>query len=81
MNNVDADNLITLELDAIERWTVFDRLQTLSIPCSCALGQPLRAEAMTAAAALQIWSVVQQVTQPRLALVQHLSNCWRQSVK
>ncbi|MEO0406397.1 MAG: Asr1405/Asl0597 family protein [Cyanobacteria bacterium P01_A01_bin.135] len=81
MNVTETDALMPLELDPIERWAVFDRLQALSIPCHCAYNQPLRVQVATVTAALQVWSVVQQATQPRLALAERLESCWRQPVQ
>ena len=80
MDNVDSTLAIALEIDPIDRWTVFNRLQELSIPCQCSCNQPLCVDIATVASALQVWSVIQQVTQSRGDLVSHLERCWRQMV-
>ncbi|MEM9009307.1 MAG: Asr1405/Asl0597 family protein [Cyanobacteria bacterium P01_F01_bin.86] len=70
----------TLEIDPIERWNVFYRLQELSIPCQCACGQPLQVNVATAAAAIQVWSVVRQFVSPRSLSVDHLNRCWKKQM-
>ena len=81
MHGLESSSTITLALNSIDRWAAFERLKSLSIPCHCSINRPLCVEIKTAAAALQVWSVVQQVTQPRLALAGHLEICWRQPVR
>ncbi|MEO1299235.1 MAG: Asr1405/Asl0597 family protein [Cyanobacteria bacterium J06636_16] len=82
MDTTEIDSLITLDLDPINRWNVFHRLQELSIPCHCACGQPLQVSVTTAAAALQVWSVARQFTASRCLVIDHLNCCWKkQTVK
>ena len=71
----------SIEINYVERWNVFNRLQELSIPCQCTCGQPLQVQVETATAAIQVWSVIQHLTLPRLASVEHLERCWKQRIK
>lgn len=60
-----------------DRWQVYQRLQELGIPCSCATGQPLRVHIADDAAAVQLWSVLRQLTAPRQELMFWLERCWQ----
>ena len=51
-----------VEISWTERWQVYRRLQELSIPCQCMSNQPLVAQFEDVTAAIQLWSVVRQVT-------------------
>ncbi|MGF1536851.1 MAG: Asr1405/Asl0597 family protein [Elainellaceae cyanobacterium] len=81
MNNADIDSAATLDLNPIERWSVFLRLQELSIPCQCGYNRPLRVDVNTAAAVVQVWSVVQRLVKSRNDLTAHLEQCWKQPVQ
>ncbi|WP_052050347.1 Asr1405/Asl0597 family protein [Leptolyngbya sp. KIOST-1] len=67
-----------VELDRINRWTVYHRLQALGLACDCGCDRPLSVAIDTPAAALQVWSVVQATTQSKLSLTDHLERCWQQ---
>jgi hypothetical protein len=69
----------TINVARQDRWQVYQRLQELDISCSCTLEQPLQAEIHGPADALQIWSVIQQITAPRQELVFWLERCWKVS--
>jgi hypothetical protein len=79
MDAIDFDAIATLDLDPVERWNVFNRLQELAIPCQCACGQPLRVDVETPTAAIQVWSVTQQLTVPREITLDRLERCWRKA--
>lgn len=81
MDATETDSAVTLEIDFIERWNVFNRLQELSIPCQCSCGQPLQVKIETAATAVQVWSVIRRFVLPRGASVEYLERCWRQAVR
>ncbi|WP_346292992.1 Asr1405/Asl0597 family protein [Sphaerothrix gracilis] len=81
MDATEIDSVTTLEIDPIERWNVFKRLQELSIPCQCTWGQPLRVRIKTATAAIQVWSVIQQFTSTSASSTAHLERCWRKPAK
>jgi hypothetical protein len=67
-----------VKLDQISRWNVYHRLRELAIPCECRCGTPLQVQVSTAAAAIQLWSVIQHFTSPQQDSVDHLERCWRQ---
>ncbi len=66
-------------VDAIDRWTVYHRLQQLSIPCRCDRGQPLQVQANNATVAIQVWSAIKQVTASRQDCLAWLERCWEAS--
>lgn len=80
MEMTESGRNISLELDPLDRWNAFNRLQELSVPCHCACGKPLSVEVTTPTAALQVWSVVRRLTQGRQEAIEILENCWRQVV-
>lgn len=59
-----------------DRWQVYQRLQDLGIPCYCSSDGCLQAEINTPTAALQLWSVVRQLTAKRCELTLWLHRCW-----
>ncbi|MGB3137868.1 MAG: Asr1405/Asl0597 family protein [Nodosilinea sp.] len=67
-----------IELDRVNRWNVYRRLQELDLTCSCGCDRPLTVAVCTPAAALQVWSVVQSSTAAKQDLVDHLESCWQQ---
>jgi hypothetical protein len=69
----------TINVARQDRWQVYQRLQELGISCSCTLEQPLQTQIHSPADALQIWSVIQQITAPRQELVFWLKRCWKAS--
>ena len=66
-----------LEVNWADRWQVYHRLQELTIPSWCVTDQPLKVRIDDVAAAIQLWSVVRQLTAPRQDLVCALERCWR----
>ncbi len=67
-----------VELDRVNRWNVYRRLQELAVVCECGSNQPLTVVINTPADALLVWSVLQAATLPKLALTDHLERCWQQ---
>jgi len=63
-------------IDPIDRWSVFYRLQQLSIPCRCDRGQPLQVQVNGTTAAIQLWSAIKQVTASRKEHLEWLERCW-----
>ena len=59
-----------------DRWQVYFRLKELEIPCQCKSYQPLLVDVQSAQSLVQVWSVVKQVSTPRLELAQWLNQCW-----
>ena len=81
MNCEASEPTVTLDIDLIERWNVFNRLKELSIPCNCSSGLPLVVSVETPAAAVQVWCVLQRCLMTRDASVRHLAQCWEHSIK
>lgn len=59
------------------RWPIYQRLTDLGVPCEYAPYQPLRVEVSSPLAALQVWSVVRQMSAPRETLIDWLEHCWQ----
>lgn len=66
-----------IEISKGDRWQVYRRLQELAIPCECGTNQPLRYQIQDVTAAIQLWSVVRQLTVPRRELAAWLERCWQ----
>lgn len=74
-SKLEADQII--EINKSERWIVYRRLQELEIPCRCGTNQPLSYQLNDVTSAIQVWSVVRQLTVPRWELASWLECCWR----
>lgn len=61
-----------------DRWQVYYRLVELDIRCQCGGFQLLKANIETATEAIQLWSIVRRVSQPRLVLAAALERSWKQ---
>lgn len=61
----------------LDRWQVYQRLQELQIPCSCATNQPLRVEINSVTQAMQLRSVLKQINCSRQELQQWVQHCWQ----
>ncbi|ELS03774.1 hypothetical protein Xen7305DRAFT_00034980 [Xenococcus sp. PCC 7305] len=72
--NKESQN-VTVEWS--ERWQVYHRLQSLEISCSCRINEPLQAAPDSPQQAIQLWSIVKQVTSNRHELVDWLNQCWQ----
>jgi hypothetical protein len=68
-----------IDIDAIDRWNVYHRLQQLSIPCWCQSGQPLQVRVNSVASAVQLWGVIRRVTASRPECIHWLHRCWQLS--
>ncbi|MEL6777595.1 MAG: Asr1405/Asl0597 family protein [Cyanobacteria bacterium J06597_16] len=60
-----------------DRWQVYHRLQELDIDCQCSGFKPLKVTLQTPTEALQLWSIVRRVSEPRQALVVALNQSWQ----
>ncbi len=78
--DLDCSDGIALELEQVQRWDVYHRLQDLSIPCWCTIGQPLRVAVNDASTLLQVWSVLKSCTASRQICLGWLEHCWQASV-
>lgn len=67
---------VMVEVSWADRWQVYQRLQELAIPCSCAIDKPLQIQITDAMAAVQLWSVLRQLNTSRQDMVRWLENCW-----
>ncbi len=67
--------IVTVEWSG--RWQVYSRLKALEIECSCRMNEPLQVVPNSPQEAIQIWSIVKQVTGNRQELVDWLNQCWR----
>ncbi len=62
-----------------DRWMLYKRLQELEIICHCSANNPLKVELSTPIAAIQMWSVLKQLSSSREELIDWLNHCWRNS--
>lgn len=65
-----------VEIERSARWMVYYRLQELQIPCRCSANLPLQVEIASPTDAIQLWSVLRQVSASRSQLVCWLNGCW-----
>ncbi|MGP1371771.1 MAG: Asr1405/Asl0597 family protein [Almyronema sp.] len=79
MDSVQPDLSSLPQLDRIERWNIYNRLQELAILCHCAKGQPLQVQINTVTELVQLWSVIQQFTAPRQTQLAYIERCWQQA--
>ncbi len=66
-----------IEISRCDRWQACQRLEELGIACHCREDGRLYAELNSPTTALQVRSVVWQLTAPRQKLIQWLEQCWR----
>jgi hypothetical protein len=66
-----------VEIDWLDRWQVYKRLQELDIPCCCESNQPLKVEIGNPSAGIQLWSVIRQFTISRQEMIYTLERCWQ----
>ncbi|WAL61609.1 Asr1405/Asl0597 family protein [Thermocoleostomius sinensis] len=65
-----------ISIPRCDRWQAYHRLQELHIPCICLEDGRLQVEITSPHAAVQLWSVMQQLTRPRQQLSNWLERCW-----
>jgi hypothetical protein len=79
-NNLDLQMTSEMvEINCSDRWSTYQRLQALEIPCLCSYYQPLKVQISSITSAIQVWSVVRQLQGSRQVLVTHLERCWQRS--
>ncbi|MBD2363178.1 hypothetical protein H6G36_18630 [Anabaena minutissima FACHB-250] len=61
-----------VEVNWLDRWQIYQRLQELDVPCWCEANQPLKVEISSPVAAIQLWSVIRQFTASRQDLISTL---------
>lgn len=76
-SDLNSQNDELIEIQCCDRWSAYQRLQELGIPCWCSYYQPLQVQIRSVAAAIQIWSVFRQMKVSRPVLIDHLECCWQ----
>ncbi|WP_088240695.1 Asr1405/Asl0597 family protein [Calothrix rhizosoleniae] len=69
-----------IEVDWLDRWLVYKRLQELEIPCSCEMNQPLTVQISNPVALIQVWSVIRHSSASRQQLIRILEKSWQQDL-
>lgn len=59
-----------------DRWQVYYRLQDLKIDCQCQSFQPLQVQITTPTQAMQLWSIVKRISDPRTVQIDRLKQSW-----
>jgi hypothetical protein len=67
-----------VEVNCLDKWQIYQRLQELAIPCWCATSQPLRVHIVDVNSAIQLWSVSRQFKMSRHDFINWLERCWEQ---
>jgi hypothetical protein len=75
--NLMSPNALRLEVDRIDRWFIYHRLQELMIPSWCLADGSLWVETHHVETAVLVWSVAQQYVNSRSTLVSWLERCWQ----
>uniref|UniRef100_A0A832H533 Uncharacterized protein n=1 Tax=Oscillatoriales cyanobacterium SpSt-402 TaxID=2282168 RepID=A0A832H533_9CYAN len=71
---------LTVQVSTIsrcDRWQASQRLQELSIPCTCSTDGQLHVEINHPIDVLQLKSVIEQLTATRPDLIHWLERCWQ----
>jgi hypothetical protein len=66
-----------IEIDSDRRWSLYNRLQDLGIPCECKAYQPLRIQLETVNTAIQFWQVFHHFHSSRQDRIARLEICWQ----
>ncbi len=69
-----------VEVDWLDRWLVYKRLQELEIPCSCETNQPLTVQISNPVDLVQVWSVIRHFSASRQQLIRILKKSWQQDL-
>jgi hypothetical protein len=67
----------SVEISRGDRWQAYHRLQDLGVSCTCLTNGSLVADINSPIAAVQLWSVVRQLTTSRQHLSDALEQCWQ----
>lgn len=76
----ETQSVRVVEVNRIDKWQVYQRLQALQISCHCAIDRPLQVEVADIGTAIQLWSVVRQFTASRSELIDWLNRCWYREI-
>ncbi|MEO1799634.1 MAG: Asr1405/Asl0597 family protein [Cyanobacteria bacterium J06629_2] len=77
----NLSNFQTIDIARTESWFAHRRFQDLAIASSISTGQPLRVEINDPQTAVQVWSVIRQVTGSRSKLIDWLEYCWEMPIR
>lgn len=66
-----------IDIDRVHCWSAHRRFQELSIQSSLSTGEALQVEISDPQTAIQVWSVVKQITGTRSELIEWLEYCWQ----
>ncbi len=79
MWDFSEDTAITTQLDVqqVNRWQVYQRLQELQVPCRCGCHRPLEVALPTPLKLWQFWNVVRRFSASRETLSHYLEQCWQ----
>ena len=66
----------TISISRSDRWQAYYRLQELDISCECLADGRFQVDISSPIAALQLWSVLKHLTEPRQHLATWLERCW-----
>ncbi|NEO28051.1 MAG: hypothetical protein F6K03_14500 [Kamptonema sp. SIO4C4] len=76
--NVQRDRASTVvEITSEQRWSIYQRLQELGLPCHCQAYQPLQVELSDTHAILQFWQVCRHLYASLPELRHWLESCWQ----
>lgn len=79
MNQSSLNSLVgqVVRVSRCDRWQAYQRLQDLGLQCACAGDGTLSVEVQTVGEAIQLRSVIQQLTASRSELIDWLDLCWQ----
>ncbi|MDJ0677789.1 MAG: hypothetical protein QNJ36_20805 [Calothrix sp. MO_167.B42] len=80
VNQEEVKGQQIVDVDWLDRWAVYRRLQELEIPCWCETNQPLTVQIHDPVALIQVWSVIRHFSTSRQQKIQILSKCWQQDL-
>lgn len=77
LTNPEAKISQVVGVSQIDRWLVYRRVQQLELTCQCFANKPLEVEIGNTQEAIQLWSVVKQITSSRRELIDWVDRCWQ----
>ena len=79
MNQPSLNSLVgqVVTVSRCDRWQAYQRLQELGVQCWCSADGTLSVEVKTVGDAVQLRSVIQQLTGSRNELLDWLNLCWQ----
>ena len=80
-NESNLSKYQTIEIDRTNCWSAYHRFQDLAIESCLSTGKPLQVKISDPRTAVQVWSVIKQVTGSRCELIDWLEHCWQIPVR